>query len=53
MERILAEIHAKHCPGHLVFVGGAPVNQELCGKISASFYAPDPQSIERLNTLAA
>ncbi|HET6413278.1 MAG TPA: cobalamin-dependent protein [Anaeromyxobacter sp.] len=52
MEKIVAEIHAKN-PGHLVFVGGAPVNQAFCSKIGASFYAPDPQGVvERLKSLA-
>jgi 5-methyltetrahydrofolate--homocysteine methyltransferase len=53
MEKIVSEIHARH-PSHLVFVGGAPVNQEFCKKIGASFYSPDPQGVvERLKTLAA
>jgi methanogenic corrinoid protein MtbC1 len=53
MEKIVADIRARH-PGHQVFVGGAPVSQEFCKKIGASFYSPDPQgAVERLRTLAA
>ncbi len=53
MERIVAEIHARH-PGQPVFVGGAPVNQEFCRRIGATFYAPDPQgAVEQLARLAA
>jgi methanogenic corrinoid protein MtbC1 len=53
MEKIVAEIHARY-PGHLVFIGGAPVNGEFCKKIGASYYAPDPQGVvEHLKTLAA
>ena len=53
MERIVADIHARH-PGHQVCVGGAPVSQEFCRKIGASFYAPDPQGVvEHLRTLIA
>jgi 5-methyltetrahydrofolate--homocysteine methyltransferase len=53
MEKIVYEIHARY-PGHLVFVGGAPVSHEFCRKIGASFYSPDPQGVvERLKQLAA
>ena len=53
MEKIVADIHARH-PGHPVFVGGAPVNQEFCKKIGATFYSPDPQGVvERLKAMAA
>ena len=53
MEKIVSEIHARH-PLQLVFVGGAPVNQEFCKKIGASFYSPDPQGVvEHLKELAA
>jgi len=52
MGKIVAEIH-RH-PGQQVFVGGAPVNQDFCRKIGATFYAPDPQGVvERLRALAA
>ena len=53
MEKTVAEINAR-CPGQRVFVGGAPLNQDFCRKIGASFYAPDPQGVvEHLKTLAA
>ncbi|HVO20192.1 MAG TPA: cobalamin-dependent protein [Anaeromyxobacter sp.] len=53
MEKIVADIRARH-PALNVFVGGAPVNQEFCKRIGASFYSPDPQGVvERLKTLAA
>jgi methanogenic corrinoid protein MtbC1 len=53
MEKIVAEIRARH-PVQPVFVGGAPVNQEFCKKIGASFYSADPQgAVEHLKTLAA
>jgi len=53
MEKIVSEIHARF-PGHVVFVGGAPVNDDFRKKIGASFYAPDPQgAVERLKLLAA
>jgi len=53
MEKIVAELHGKH-PALPIFVGGAPVNQEFCRKIGASFYSPDPQGVvEHLKTLAA
>jgi methanogenic corrinoid protein MtbC1 len=53
MEKIVAEIHGRH-PGQQVMVGGAPVNQEFCKKIGASFYSPDPQGVvEHLKQLVA
>ncbi|HET6436897.1 MAG TPA: cobalamin-dependent protein [Anaeromyxobacter sp.] len=53
MEKIVAEVHDRH-PGLQVFVGGAPVNQDFCKKIGASFYSPDPQGVvERLKTMSA
>ncbi len=53
MERIVADIHARH-PEQKVLVGGAPVNQEFCRRIGASFYSADPQGVvEHLKTLAA
>jgi len=53
MDKIVAEIRARH-PEQRVFVGGAPVNQEFCNRIGATFYSADPQgAVERLRTLAA
>ncbi len=53
MGKIVAEIHGRH-PQQQVFVGGAPVNQEFCRRIGASFYAPEPQRlVEHLKTLVA
>jgi methanogenic corrinoid protein MtbC1 len=53
MEKIVAEVRGRH-PGLQVMVGGAPVNQEFCKKIGASFYSPDPQGVvQHLKTLAA
>jgi methanogenic corrinoid protein MtbC1 len=53
MERIVAEIRTRY-PGQAVFVGGAPVNQEFCKKIGATFYAPDPQGVVlKLKAMAA
>jgi methanogenic corrinoid protein MtbC1 len=53
MEKIVAELRGRH-PGLQVMVGGAPVNQEFCKKIGASFYSPDPQGVvQHLKTLAA
>ena len=53
MEKIVADIRTQH-PDHQVFVGGAPVNQEFCKKIGATFYSPDPQGVvERLKAIAA
>jgi methanogenic corrinoid protein MtbC1 len=53
MEKIVAELRGRH-PDLQVMVGGAPVNQEFCKKIGASFYSPDPQGVvQHLKTLAA
>jgi methanogenic corrinoid protein MtbC1 len=44
MQGITADIK-KACPGTLVAVGGAPVNEEFCTKIGADNYARDPQGV--------
>ena len=43
MKNTVAQIKEKF-PNIEVFVGGAPVNEDFCKEIGASFYAPDPQS---------
>jgi methanogenic corrinoid protein MtbC1 len=44
MQGITSDIK-KACPGTLVAVGGAPVNEEFCTKIGADNYARDPQGV--------
>jgi methanogenic corrinoid protein MtbC1 len=53
MGKIVADIRARH-PQQQILVGGAPVSQDFCRQIGASFYAPDPRgAVEHLRTLAA
>jgi len=53
MEVIVKEIKNKY-PSKLILVGGAPLSQEFCNKIGASFYSPDPQgAVEFLKKVAA
>jgi len=53
MQDIVTEIR-KEVPDAKIFIGGAPVNNEFCKKIGASFYAPDPQGVvEYLNAIAS
>ncbi|MDR3628422.1 MAG: corrinoid protein [Ignavibacteriaceae bacterium] len=53
MEVIVKEIKNKY-PDKLILVGGAPLSQEFCNKIGASFYSPDPQgAVEFLKKVAA
>jgi len=53
MGQIVADIKAE-LPETLVFVGGAPVNNDFCKKIGADAYAPDPQGVvEFLNKMAS
>ena len=42
MELIVKEIKNKY-PDKIILVGGAPLSQDFCNKIGASFYSPDPQ----------
>lgn len=44
MENITKEIK-EALPDTLVTIGGAPVNNEFCGKIGADNYSPDPQGV--------
>jgi methanogenic corrinoid protein MtbC1 len=53
MEKTVQEIRARF-PEKVILVGGAPLNQDFCQRIGASFYSPDPQgAVEYLRTLAA
>ncbi|NBC81898.1 MAG: cobalamin-binding protein [Bacteroidetes bacterium] len=53
MEKIVGEIKAAS-PDTKIIIGGAPVNQEFCEKISADAYSPDPQgAVSSLNKLLA
>jgi methanogenic corrinoid protein MtbC1 len=42
MKKTVTALKEKH-PGSKILIGGAPVTQEYCDKISADFYSPDPQ----------
>jgi len=42
METIVNELKNKYSDIH-VLIGGAPVTQDFCNSIGASFYSPDPQ----------
>ncbi len=44
MQSITADIK-KACPGTLVTIGGAPVNEDFCNKIGADSYSRDPQGV--------
>lgn len=53
MEKIVSAIKAADA-NQQVCIGGAPVNQEFCGKIGADSYNPDPQGVvEFLNSIAS
>ncbi len=53
MEAIVKEIKNKY-PNKKILVGGAPLTQDFCNKIGASFYSPDPQgAVEFLKKIAA
>jgi methanogenic corrinoid protein MtbC1 len=53
MAGIVGKIKAE-APETIIFVGGAPVNDEFCKKIGADFYAPNPQGVvEQLKRLAS
>ncbi len=53
MEQIVKTIKDKD-PARKICIGGAPITQEYCNKISADLYSPDPQGVvEYLNTLAS
>ena len=53
METIVQQIRNKY-PDKVILVGGAPLSQEFCNKIGASFYSPDPQgAVEYLKKIAA
>ena len=53
MEIIVKEIRNKY-PDKVILVGGAPLSQDFCNKIGASFYSPDPQgAVEFLKKFAA
>ena len=50
---IVKEIKNKF-PNKKILVGGAPLTQDFCNKIGASFYSPDPQgAVEFLKKVAA
>ncbi len=42
MQAIVRDIKAKY-PDKVIMVGGAPLSQEFCAQIGASFYSPNPQ----------
>lgn len=53
MEIIVKEIKNKY-PDKVILVGGAPLSQDFCNKIGASFYSRDPQgAVEFLKKFAA
>jgi methanogenic corrinoid protein MtbC1 len=53
MESIVKAIKSKH-PNQIILVGGAPLSEEFCQKIGATFYSPDPQgAVEFLKQYAA
>jgi 5-methyltetrahydrofolate--homocysteine methyltransferase len=53
MEVIVKEIKNKY-PDKVILVGGAPLSQDYCNKIGASFYSRDPQgAVEYLKKVAA
>ncbi|MHB8580446.1 MAG: cobalamin B12-binding domain-containing protein, partial [Ignavibacteriaceae bacterium] len=53
MEAIVKKIKNKY-PDKIILVGGAPLSQDFCKKIGASFYSPDPQgAVEFLKRVAA
>ncbi|HEY4786273.1 MAG TPA: cobalamin-dependent protein, partial [Bacteroidales bacterium] len=53
MEKTVQEIKAKY-PDKAILIGGAPVSNDFCQKIGASFYSETPQgAVEFLNKLAA
>jgi len=53
MEVIVKEIKNKY-PDKAILVGGAPLSQDFCNRIGATFYSPDPQgAVEFLKKVAA
>jgi methanogenic corrinoid protein MtbC1 len=53
MGKIVADIRARY-PQQQILIGGAPVNQDFCRQIGASFYSPDPRgAVEHLKSIAA
>jgi methanogenic corrinoid protein MtbC1 len=53
MEKTVQEIKARY-PDKVILVGGAPLSNDFCQKIGASFYSETPQgAVEFLNKLAA
>ncbi len=53
MEVVVKEIKSKYAD-KVILVGGAPLSQDFCKKIGASFYSPDPQgAVEYLKKVAA
>ncbi len=53
MEVVVKEIKNKY-PEKEILIGGAPLTQDFCSKIGASFYSPDPQgAVEFLKRIAA
>lgn len=53
MEQIVNEIRNKY-DNINISIGGAPVNEDFCEKIQASFYSPNPQGlVEYLNEIAS
>jgi methanogenic corrinoid protein MtbC1 len=53
MEKTVYEIKAKY-PDKIILIGGAPLSEEFCTKIGASFYSSNPQkAIEFVNKTAA
>lgn len=53
MEVIVKEIKNKY-PNKAILVGGAPLSQDFCNRIGATFYSPDPQgAVEFLKSVVA
>ena len=53
MEATVAKIRANF-PDKKILIGGAPLSQDFCDKIGATFYSSDPQgAIEFLRNSAA
>ncbi len=53
MEVIVKEIKNKY-PDKAILVGGAPLSQDFCNRIGATFYSPDPQgAVEFLKSVVA
>lgn len=53
MENIVKELKTEN-PSRKVCIGGAPVTQDFCDRISADLYSPDPQGlVEYLNKIAS